>query len=342
MKHFIGLDAHCRTCSFVVMNEKGQVVLRRQVRTEEAEILGLVRGLEGTKALAFEESTLSQWLYILLKNEVDDLVVANPAAIVRTRSAKTDFIDATELADLLRVKRLKPVFHSADDRMELRALISGYEDLVQEIVRTKNRIKALFRLNALKTRGASFYADAKVVEKLPSKVQQEVARALFEQLELLTRQQKEVYGDRFKKNLRRFKELRLLCGIPSIGVVRANQIVGIVVTPRRFPDKYHFYSYSMLVRHKQISDGVQYGNKKAFGKAQLKAIFKSAAVSALRGDNAFRRKYDQMRQTGAEDRTARNAISRSIAATVLGVWKSGKKYDDRHMEVRQSGGSSQR
>jgi len=320
------------------MDARGKVVLRKQVETKESEILGLVRGLEGAKALAFEESTLSQWLYILLKDEVDELVVANPALIIRTRAAKTDFIDATELADLLRVRRLKPVFHSADERMELRALISGYEDLVQEIVRTKNRIKALFRLSAMKTEGASFYADPEVAKKLPSKAHQEVARALFEQLELLTRQQKEVYGERFKKNLRRFKELRLLCSVPAIGVVRANQIVGIVVTPYRFPDKYHFYSYAMLVRHKQLSDGVQYGNKRAFGNGQLKAIFKSSAVCVLRGDNAFRRKYDLMRQAGVADKTARNAISRSIAATVLGVWKSGKKYDDRYMEVRRQGG----
>ncbi|HUU02813.1 MAG TPA: hypothetical protein VM425_15375, partial [Myxococcota bacterium] len=69
------------------------------------------RSLKGTKALTFEESTLSQWLYILLKDEVDELVVANPVAIAKSSAAKNDFLDATELADLLRVGRLKSVFH---------------------------------------------------------------------------------------------------------------------------------------------------------------------------------------------------------------------------------------
>jgi transposase len=312
--------------------------MRKRVDTTESEVLGVIRSLEGTKALTFEESTLSQWLYLLLKSEVDELVVANPVAIARTSAAKTDFIDATELADLLRVGRLKSVFHSADERMELRTLISGYEDLVQEIVRTKNRVKALFLQSAIKVVGTTIYSNPDMVKKLPSKAKREVAQALFEQLELLTRQQREVYWERFRKNLRRFKELRLLCSIPGFGVVRANQVVGIVVTPHRFPNKYHFYSYAMLVRHKQISDGANYGNKRAFGKTQLRAIFKSAAVSVLRGDNAFRRKYDRMRQTGVADKAARNAVSRALAATMLGVWKSGKKYNDHYQEVRQQEG----
>jgi transposase len=337
-KYYIGLDAHSRTCSFVVMDVKGHVLIRKRVDTTEAEILGLIRSIEGYKELAFEESTLSQWLYVLLKNEVDELVVANPALITKSSAAKTDFLDATELADVLRVKRLKPVFHSADERMELRALISGYEDLIQEIVRTKNRITALFRQCAITVGGTAFYSHPEAVEKLPSKTKQEVARALFEQLSLLVRQRREIYGERFRKNLRRFKELRLLCSIPAFGVVRSNQVVGIVVTPHRFADKYHFFSYAMLIRHKQLSDGTQYGNKRAFGKVQLKAIFKSAAVSALRGDNAFRRKYDRMRRAGVADKAARNAVSRALAATMLGVWKSGRKYNDHYQEVQQREG----
>jgi len=320
------------------MDPKGHILLRKRVETTEAEILGVIRSFQGTKALTFEEGALSQWLYVLLKGEVDELVVANPVAIARSSAAKTDFLDATELADLLRVGRLKSVFHSADERMELRTLISGYEDLVQEIVRTKNRIKALFLQSAIKVGGTTVYSNPDIVKELPSKAKREVAQALFEQLALLSRQQREVYWERFRKNLRRFKELRLLCSIPGFGVVRSNQVVGIVVTPHRFPDKYHFFSYAMLVRHKQISDGRLYGNKRAFGKVQLKTIFKSAAVSVLRGDNSFRRKYDRMRQAGVADKAARNAVSRALAATMLGVWKSGKKYNDHYQEVKQRGG----
>jgi hypothetical protein len=41
----------------------------------------------------------------------------------------------------------------------------------------------------------------------------------------------------------------------------------------------------------------------------------------------FRRKYDALRNAGKSDRVARGAVSKKIAATTLGVWKSGKKYN---------------
>ena len=75
--------------------------------------------------------------------------------------------------------------------------------------------------------------------------------------------------------------------------------------------------------------------KRTHGQAVLKEVFKSAALGSVKSSTAFRRKYDSMKAAGADDRAARNAVSRKIAATVLGVWKSGKKYNDRHQEVTQ-------
>ncbi|RLE44790.1 hypothetical protein DRJ25_06370, partial [Candidatus Woesearchaeota archaeon] len=92
---------------------------------------------------------VSQWLYMLLKDEVDHLVVCD-AKFNKRSGPKNDKIDATELADLLRVNRLKPVFHTDDAMAELRTLMSGYYDLMQEIVRTKNRYSALYRQSAIR------------------------------------------------------------------------------------------------------------------------------------------------------------------------------------------------
>ena len=115
---YIGLDAHSRECFFVVLGKGGRVLRRVVVNTSEKELLYFVRSVKGRKKLSFEEGVVSQWLYLLLKDEVDELVVCQPQ---ERRGAKTDKIDAGEIADLLRVGRLKPVFHSDDEFMELRA-----------------------------------------------------------------------------------------------------------------------------------------------------------------------------------------------------------------------------
>lgn len=332
---FIGMDAHSRTSTFVVLGTSGKVLRRARVKTQEDELLAFVRSVRGAKKLAVEEGVMSQWLYLTLKNEVDELVVCQPR---EKRGAKTDEIDAGELADLLRVGRLKPVFHEDSDLMHLRTLISGYGDVVQELTRTKNRYRALYRQVAIPTGGASFYTSTDMLSLLDTDVRRYVACTLFEQLALLE-EQRRGYVERFEANVRTYKPIRLLTSIPGIGVVRSNRIVGVMVTPYRFPKKYNLFAYAMLTKHNRTSDGKPYGKKRAHGQAVLKEVFKSAALAAIKPDNAFRRKYDAMREAGKTDKAARNAVAKKIAATVLGVWKSGKKYNDRHTEVTQRQGS---
>lgn len=60
-----------------------------------------------------------------------------------------------------------------------------------------------------------------------------------------------------------------------------------------------------------------------------------SVFGAMKSNTAFRRKYDEMRTAGSDDRAARNAVAKKIAATVLAVWKTGKNYNDKHMEVTQ-------
>ena len=99
-KYHIGMDAHSKNSTFAVMDNRGRVRQRATVATNETELLGFVRSVRGTKALTFEETMLSQWLYVLMKDEVDELVVCDPKPNKRV-GAKTDKIDAIELADLL-------------------------------------------------------------------------------------------------------------------------------------------------------------------------------------------------------------------------------------------------
>lgn len=274
---------------------------------------------------------MSQWLYLLLKDEVNALVVCQPR---EKKGPKTDEIDAGEIADLLRVGRLKSVFHSDSVLMNLRVLISGYDDVIQELQRTKNRYKAMYRQVAISTKVTRFYESKEMLSLLDTNKRYYVACNLFEQICMLEKHRLG-YMERFEANVREYKPIKLIRSIPGIGPVRANQIVAVLVTPHRFPKKYNLFSYAMLTKHNKLSDGKLYGKQQALGKTTLKNVFKSASLSAVKSKNAFRRKYDEMRAAGKDDRAARNAVAKMIAATVLGVWKSNKKYNDQKWEVTQ-------
>jgi transposase len=328
---YIGMDAHSREIFIVVVDKKGRILRAESVKTKDSSILEFVRSIKGRKALAIEECSLAHWLYLLLKDEVDELVVCQPPA---HKGPKTDRIDAEKLAQLLRSGMLKSVFHADSEFTELRTLVSGYSDIVQEIVRTKNRYKSLFRRVAIVPDGQKVYRDEDIIADLATRSAIFVAENLFAQLEILE-QQKDKYIEQFEANVEKYKDIKRLTSIPGIGPVRANQIVAIVVTPERFASKYHFFSYAMLTSHNQISGGKLYGRKRIHGQRALKAVFKSAVFACMRSQTAFKRKYDGMIAAGATATAARNAVTRTLAATVLGVWKSGKNYNDKYKEVTQ-------
>ena len=167
MNYYIGLDAHSKTSTAVVVNEKGDILYRREFKTTEAQLTGFLKSLPaGKKNLTFEECHLAQWLYITLREEVDALLVCNPVYVAKKQGPKTDFRDALHLAQELRTNHLKPVYHDESKWIELRTLVHSYLDLVQEIVRTKNRLKAVFRSQVLNTDASNFYVDKSQIKLL--------------------------------------------------------------------------------------------------------------------------------------------------------------------------------
>ena len=109
---------------------------------------------------------MSQWLYLVLKDKVDRLVVCNPTLVAKKQGAKTDFRDALHLAQELRTNHLAEVHHESSHWIELRTLVSGYQNITQEIIRFKNRLKAIFRASAIKTDKARFYRSKERVSEL--------------------------------------------------------------------------------------------------------------------------------------------------------------------------------
>ena len=282
---YIGMDAHSKNSYFVILSRNGKVLHREKVETREDTILGFVRSVNGSKKLVYEEGVMFQWLYILLKDEVDELIVCQPP---KSKGAKNDWIDATEIADLLRVARLKSVFHSDDVLMNLRVLVSGYDDLLQEIVRTKNRYKAIYREACISIKDEDIYEDQELLLKLDDEQRQLVGSSLYEQLQLFERHKQE-YIKQLKQNIHNHTPVKLMRGIPGVGTIWANHIVAVMVTPYRFARKGNLVAYSRLTKHGCMSDGKLYGRRRSLGQPVLKNAFRGAALCSLNGKNAFRR-----------------------------------------------------
>jgi transposase len=334
MKYYIGLDAHSTTSTFAVVDENGQCVLRETVKTSEQSLVRVINKINGERHMTFEESSISQWLYLQLKEKVDRLLICNPSYVAKKQGAKTDFRDALHLAQELRTNHLQAVFHDTSHWMEIRTTVSGYLDIVEEIVRFKNRLKAVFRAEAIPTDENSFYKNQERVKELKNPSAKFVAENLFRQVEYLERE-KEKYREVFERNRKKYRPIRNLMTIPGISIIRANIIAAIVCQPARFKNKHKFWGYCMLVRHIQESGGKIYGNKRFFGRRELRNVFIGAAENVIRVEGELRDRYDALRAKGVTHKDAKLNLARQIASIALCLLKNNDKYNENYLEYQK-------
>lgn len=330
MKHYIGLDAHSTTCTFAVVDSEGKLLARQKVKTTEKNLISFIKSLGGENHLTVEESTISQWIWLTLHDKVHRLIVCNPVYLAKKRGAKTDFRDALHLAQELRTNHLEEVYHDNSEWMEIRILVNGYQDMIQEIVRSKNRLKAVFRYEGIKTNESGFYKNKGKCNELKNQYGKFVAENLFDLINLLEEKKKK-YRKLFEKK-KKNKSIQSLMSIPGFSVIRGITVAAAVCQADRFFNKHHFWGYCMLTWYIDISDDKICGKRRKHGRKELKAAFTGAAETVLRTKTPLRRYYDDLRKKGISHTDAKVSLARKIASIALSCLKNNIRYNDKYEE----------
>jgi transposase len=322
--HYIGLDWAQNNMAIAKMTPNSTRATVVNVASSLKDLQIYLSHLKGRKILTFEETTTSQWLYVELKDCVDEILVCDPYRNhLLSEGAKTDELDAIKLVQLLKANLLKPVFHSAEGYIDLRKLVSGYEDVVKAGVRLKNQRSSLFRAQG----------KAKTEKNLPHRMESFVLEGLDHSIEAYE-SEKSRYEQEMAKQRRKYVMIRNLDGIFGIGVIAAVKIAARVVDAQRFENKGKWLSYCGLVRHEKLSGGKSYGWKGPRYCRTLKSVFKTAALSVLHGKsrNCFKDYYEFiLKDKQMADYDARHAVARKIAVIAWAVMKSGKVFDPEKM-----------
>ncbi|MFH1800411.1 MAG: transposase [Candidatus Omnitrophota bacterium] len=321
--HYIAVDWAQRNMAIARMTKEASAVKVINVASSLKELQIYLGHLRGKKILTFEETSTSQWLYVELKDYVDEIVVCDPYRNhLLSDGPKTDELDASKLVRLLKEDFLKPVFHSADEFIYLRKLISGYEDLIKAGVRLKNQRSSLFRSQGKNKN------QKNLQQKVESFVLEGVDRGIGAYEDEKTR-----YEAEMEKQRRKHLMIRNLDGISGIGVIGAVKIAARVVDGRRFEDKGKWLSYCGLVRQEKLSGGRSYGWKKPRYCRTLKGVFKTAAMAVIGGENSFNGYYDfLLGKKHYSEHNARHAVARKIATIAWAVMKIGKPFDPEMMD----------
>ena len=228
--HYIAIDWSIGNMAIARMTKKSNKITAIDVPSDIADLQAYLKNLKGTKILAIEETTTTQWLYTELEEYVDRIFICDPNRNkLLNEGPKTDKIDATKLVQLLKAGLLKEVYHSTDKFLYLRRIVSGYEDLVKAGVRLKNQRYALLR--ACGRRGRE-----KTGSSLDSQGEQFVLDCLDRQIEAYEKEKKS-YEKEFEGLARKNPEIKHQKSLPGVGTINAVKIVARVVTPHIFADK---------------------------------------------------------------------------------------------------------
>jgi transposase len=346
---YIGIDAHRSTLVVNARDCFGKVVLESVVPTKADAILQCIGGLKGRLHVTFEEGTHAQWLYEILRNRADDVVVcdARESRLLQDGD-KGDSIDAGKLSHLLRMGAVKAVYHGRHGTATLKELVRSYDALVQDSVRVMNRLKAVYRSRAISSEGPSAYQPEQresFLNQLSEPGARRRAEMLYEELDGLMELRRKAERSMVTE-ARRHCAYSLLRSVPQLGPVRIARLIAIVDTPHRFPNKAAFWNYCgfAVVTHnsaeREFINGKLVRSKRAVAtrglnpdhNPRMKELFKSVAIKA-RHRGPFKEYFEQLIAKGTKPELATITLARKISAVTLAVWKKGEPFESKKLNI---------
>jgi transposase len=348
-KKYIGMDVHKESISIAVMNSAGKIVMESLMETKASMILQFIDGLRGDLQVTFEEGTSAAWLYDLLKPHVTKLVVCDPRKNASMREGhQSDKIDARRLAELLRLNHLHPVYHGEHGLRSLKELVRSYLTITKDLGRVMSRVKAIYRSWAIPCTGKQVYTPRHRAEWLGKITEAGVLRRAefyYQQLDALRTVRQQVRRELLAEG-QKHQVWKRLCGIPSIGPIRAAVLLGILQTPHRFRTKRQLWSYggvgietSSSADHQVVKGHLERKKKQVEIRGlnrnynhDLKNLFKGAAIVAATKPGPFAEFYAELLAKGMRQEMARLTLARKIATVVLIVWKRGVCFDAQHLK----------
>jgi hypothetical protein len=316
------------------------------VETNGKALIETLQSFPGRLHLCLEEGTQSAWLNEILSPHVAEIVVTVPE---KARGSKDDLRDAWARAEELRTGRLQTRVYKAPKQLSgLRCAGSAYRLATQDMVRAKNRLKAVFRSRGVAT-DQSVYEAGKQDEwlkQLPYGYRQ-LGECLCREIDGLTQLRDEAEAWLLKE-AKSHPIVRILRTAPGMGPIRVAQLVAIVCTPHRFRTSRQFWSYCGLgIVQRSSSDWVRTKSGEwvrgqvpqtcgLTRKRQpvLKSLFKGAATTVISQlpEDPLHAHYQRMLASGIKPNLAKLTVTRRIAAIILSMWKHEEVYDPkRHL-----------
>lgn len=315
--YYTGIDLHKSFSHLTTVDEKGDVIEQQKIYNHPDKIINYFQKLGDTHKAVVESTNGWYWIADLLHGNGIEMVLANTNKLkaISTAKIKTDQIDSTTMAQLLRIDyipeahQIDPVLRDKRDLMRARLrLIQRKTCVVNSICRLTEKFNV---------------TDP---DDLPGLFQFQY-KQLDEHVNFLSEQVKELEKTIYPQVVLN-EDVQRILWIPGIGKISAFTIFLEVGDFSRFPTEKQFFSYSRVVPAASNSGGKCKHSKKESkaGNNYLKIVFNDAAVCAYTNYPEIRDFY-QRKCRKKNKHLARNLVAKELARIVYHVITKKSDYD---------------
>jgi transposase len=333
-KYNIGVDYHKKFSYLVVKDKAGQVLRSGQVNNSKASVEKFLGPFREDSAAVLESCRNWCVMHDWLENIVDEVVLANPYKVKAIAEAKikTDKIDATVLADLLRADLVPQSYIATREVRDLRSLLRERMFFVRIRTMTKNRITTIFdrypeEVQQMRAQSDLFGKSGRV--QLEAIELREPDRALIDRelnfidlVNVFIKEIEDVISDNFEEN----ENAQFLKSIPGIGQFFAMLIDAEIGEVSRFRDAKKLASYIGIVPSTYSSGGKTVnGRITRQGSKLLRWAFIEAVLPAIRSNEELRFEYDELRKRMNYNK-AKVAMARKIMNIAFKCLKDKRNF----------------
>ena len=350
-KYNIGVDYHKKFSYLVVKDKAGQVLRSGQVNNSKASVEKFLGPFREDSAAVLESCRNWCVMHDWLEEIVDEVILANPFKVraIAEAKIKTDKIDATVLADLLRADLVPQSYIATREVRDLRSLLRERMFFVRIRTMAKNRITTIFdrypeEVRQLKAQtdlfGKSGRLQLEAIElRLPDRALIDRELNFIDLVNVFIKEIEEVIGDNFEEN----ESAKFLKSIPGIGQFFAMLIDAEIGDVTRFRDSKKLASYIGIVPSTYSSGGKTVnGRITRQGNKLLRWAFIEAVLPAIRSNEELRFEYDELRKRMNYNK-AKVAMARkimNIAFKCLKDKRSFRKLNKIELERKKFRGAS--
>lgn len=321
---FCGIDIHHKHWNVCVLCD-GEVVEEIRIDGSLIRLLNFLKRYSAAREIriVYEAGFCGFSVYRQLQAHGYSCMITPPSLLPQPYDkVKTNRRDAKALASYLAAGLLKAVYVPPPEVEADRHIVRRRGQLVKNITRIKNQIKAFLHLHGIKTPESAGRKWSQDYLAWLAQLTWEYASERFtlenslqsyqhqrEELATVTRQLRQLSRD-----IRYAEDFKRLTAARGVGLITGMTFLLEIFDFGRFRRAEQFASYlGMTPAQYSSGEKVRLGHITRQGNARVRAALIESAWTVIRHDPHLREKYDRIRQRGVNGKKAIVAVARSLA-----------------------------